>query len=329
MRFKNLSTAPFSWFTDGIYAHVQFCSIGRMNKKQNRRFIKPPARVLTPTGIFTGTQPNGDFGTGMKDIGLFGVCGTGHADETIYAISMRDTYGGAPLQTGDVHEWTTAQPVVVREEHLEVESSMYDIYSHPILRYRGSIVRWLEQLVIMLDKNKSPRGPLAGTGSTERLAISGRVDAVAQAAADSASWAREATAGSCRVSLVRRRRRRRRRRRWRRKRRRRRRRRYWSHRGAALGRACERGSGCGPGSSRVSSMEADQRVDIQPPCATVVKQEADEDPPSDVRRGFFVQRAVVNPILVTESTRLATVQALVSVSVPMATSRAASPVASA
>ena len=58
--------------------------------------IKPPAfGVLTPTGIFTGAQPNGDFGTGMKDIGLPGVCGTGHADETIYAIEDGDSAADA------------------------------------------------------------------------------------------------------------------------------------------------------------------------------------------------------------------------------------------
>tara|TARA_B110001452_G_scaffold237923_1_gene218084 strand:+ start:1728 stop:3269 length:1542 start_codon:yes stop_codon:yes gene_type:complete len=202
LHFKNLEVEPFALFTGGIYGHMQFCTVGRTDKKKNRRFLEqaPAFGILTPTGIFTSYQPDGSFGTGGKDIGIPGVCGTAHADEHIYRMSMSDTFERAPLQLGATCEWTTRSgvhaAVKVDEHFLEVESSggEYGKYAIPILRYRGSIVPVLLQLLYMLDYDASPRGHMVAS-CFDGVARNPKEHTVRADALASESWARDAYNG--------------------------------------------------------------------------------------------------------------------------------------
>jgi hypothetical protein len=171
IHFRNLSAAPFDLFKSGIYGHIQFCSVGRMDKTKNRPFLvkQPAVGILTPTAIFTSYKPDGSLSTGAKDIGIPGVCGTAYADEHIYRMAMNDVFNDHPLQTGVTYTWNSnvgvAASVTAQGDVLEVANSggEYGRYLCPILRYRSSITTWLAQLVMLLDLNMSPRGPLAGS----------------------------------------------------------------------------------------------------------------------------------------------------------------------
>ena len=211
LHFRGLEAALFSSFTGGIYGHVQFCSVGRSDKKKNRRFLKdaPAFGIITPTGeatasLFTSYKPDGSYSTGAKDIGIPGVCGTAYADAHIYRMAMMDTYKGQPLQTGATYKWTARSgkegSVTVHEEYLEVTNSggEYGQYKCPILRYQGSIVRWLKQVVTMLDSGIGPRGPLLGCGFDglgRYPPFLAPFDKIAAAAAASATWAQVAYNG--------------------------------------------------------------------------------------------------------------------------------------
>ena len=202
VHFKNLEATPFNSFKSGIYGHIQFCSVGRMDKKKNRPFLvkQPAVGILTPTEIFTSYKPDGSFSTGAKDIGIPGVCGTAHADEHIYRMAMNDVYESRPLQTGATYTWTSKSgvgaSVTAHEDVLQVSSSggEYGLYLCPIIRYSGSIVRWLEQLVKLLDLNVSPRGPLVGTGF-DGVKPFPTAQAISDAAAASDDWAQTAYGG--------------------------------------------------------------------------------------------------------------------------------------
>ena len=173
-----------------------------MDKRKNRPFLvkQPAVGILTPTEIFTSYKPDGSFSTGAKDIGIPGVCGTAHADEHIYRMAMNDVYESRPLQTGATYTWTSKSgvgaSVTAHEDVLQVTSSggEYGLYLCPIIRYSGSIVRWLEQLVKLLDLNVSPRGPLVGTGFDGVKPLP-TAQAISDAAAASDDWAQTAYGG--------------------------------------------------------------------------------------------------------------------------------------
>ena len=210
IHFRNLIAAPFDLFKSGIYGHIQFCSVGRMDKKKNRPFLvkQPAVGILTPTAIFTSYKPDGSLSTGAKDIGIPGVCGTAYADEHIYRMAMNDVFNDHPLQTGVTYTWNSnvgeAASVTAQEDVLEVANSggEYGRYLCPILRYRSSITTWLAQLVMLLDLNMSPRGPLAGSRFDGIKAFKDgfvcrplEYKAITDAAAASVHWAQSAYCG--------------------------------------------------------------------------------------------------------------------------------------
>jgi hypothetical protein len=210
IHFRNLSAAPFDLFKSGIYGHIQFCSVGRMDKTKNRPFLvkQPAVGILTPTAIFTSYKRDGSLSTGAKDIGIPGVCGTAYADEHIYRMAMNDVFNDHPLQTGVTYTWNSnvgeAASVTAQEDVLEVANSggEYGRYLCPILRYRSSITTWLAQLVMLLDLNMSPRGPLAGSRFDGIKAFKYRFvcrpleyKAISDAADASVHWAQSAYCG--------------------------------------------------------------------------------------------------------------------------------------
>jgi hypothetical protein len=206
IHFRNLSAAPFDLFKSGIYGHIQFCSVGRMDKTKNRPFLvkQPAVGILTPTAIFTSYKRDGSLSTGAKDIGIPGVCGTAYADEHIYRMAMNDVFNDHPLQTGVTYTWNSEASVTAQEDVLEVANSggEYGRYLCPILRYRSSITTWLAQLVMLLDLNMSPRGPLAGSRFDGIKAFKYRFvcrpleyKAISDAADASVHWAQSAYCG--------------------------------------------------------------------------------------------------------------------------------------
>ena len=202
IHFRNLSAAPFDLFKSGIYGHIQFCSVGRMDKTKNRPFLvkQPAVGILTPTAIFTSYKRDGSLSTGAKDIGIPGVCGTAYADEHIYRMAMNDVFNDHPLQTGVTYTWNSEASVTAQEDVLEVANSggEYGRYLCPILRYRSSITTWLAQLVMLLDLNMSPRGPLVGSCFDGIKAFNGgplEYKAITDAADASVHWAQSAYCG--------------------------------------------------------------------------------------------------------------------------------------
>ena len=202
IHFRNLSAAPFDLFKSGIYGHIQFCSVGRMDKTKNRPFLvkQPAVGILTPTAIFTSYKPDGSLSTGAKDIGIPGVCGTAYADEHIYRMAMNDVFNDHPLQTGVTYTWNSEASVTAQEDVLEVANSggEYGRYLCPILRYRSSITTWLAQLVMLLDLNMSPAGPLVGSRFDGIKAFNGgplEYKAITDAADASVHWAQSAYCG--------------------------------------------------------------------------------------------------------------------------------------
>ena len=193
LHFHDLSAEPFSAFK-GIYGHVQFCPIKRSNKNTISVFPQdPPAfGILTPTAIFTSYTVK-PFGTGGKDIGFPGICGTMFADEKMYKLSMTNMCDGEVLQVGRTYQVGDNGKATVRDEdYLQINGTEYSPYD--LKRYKGSMTKWLTELVRMLDKNDCSRGPVVGAGFD---GVSSKKDplAISAAAAASEEWAGTAFGG--------------------------------------------------------------------------------------------------------------------------------------
>ncbi len=195
LHFHDLSTEPFSAFK-GIYGHVQFCPIPRSNKNTISVFPQdPPAfGVLTPTAIFTSYTVK-PFGTGGKDIGFPGICGTMFADEKMYKLSMTNMCDGEVLQVGRTYQPGSGKgkATVIDDDHLQIDGTEYSPYS--LKRYKGSMTRWLTELVRLFDTNSCCRGSVVGSGFD---GVSRKTDllAISAAAAASEEWAATAFGGA-------------------------------------------------------------------------------------------------------------------------------------
>lgn len=200
LHFHDLSAEPFSAFK-GIYGHVQFCPIPRSDKTKISAFPQdsPAFGILTPTGnIFTSYTAK-PFGTGGKDIGFPGMCGTAFADEKMYKLSMTNMCDGEVLQVGRTYQPGSGKgkATVIDEDYLQIDGTEYSPYF--LKRYKGSITRWLTELVRLLDTNFC-----FGFGGGLDVPFGGRFDgvsrkidllAISAAAAASEEWAATAFGG--------------------------------------------------------------------------------------------------------------------------------------
>ena len=205
LHFHDLSAEPFSAFK-GIYGHVQFCPIPRSNKNTISVFPQdPPAfGILTPTAIFTSYTVK-PFGTGGKDIGFPGICGTMFADEKMYRLSMTNMCDGEVLQVGRTYQQgRNGKATVIDEDYLQIDGTEYSPYV--LKRYKGSVTKWLTELVRLLDTNVCSRGSVVGAGlpcprgsvvGAGFDGVSRKTDplAISAAAAASEEWAATAFGG--------------------------------------------------------------------------------------------------------------------------------------
>ena len=205
LHFHDLSVEPFSAFK-GIYGHVQFCPIPRSNKNTISVFPQdPPAfGILTPTAIFTSYTVK-PFGTGGKDIGFPGICGTMFADEKMYRLSMTNMCDGEVLQVGRTYQQgRNGKATVIDEDYLQIDGTEYSPYV--LKRYKGSMTKWLTELVRLLDTNVCSRGSVVGAGlpcprgsvvGAGFDGVSRKTDplAISAAAAASEEWAATAFGG--------------------------------------------------------------------------------------------------------------------------------------